>query len=115
MKQKIKNLITNTVLGLVLIVLLGVIVMAMGYVSNKSMKQREKIYLQGQYDALYGQIDLTRVVKNGENLDAYAQGFDDANDGKIRIKAITDSTFVFTSSPWKKGGTIPKDTIKIKQ
>ena len=114
MKQKIKNLITNSILGLVLIVLLGVIVMAMGYVGNESMKQREKVYVQGQYDALYGQLDLTLIIKNGENLDAYAQGYDDANDGKIKIKSITDSTFVFTSSPWKNG-VISKDTFKIER
>lgn len=113
MWEKIKKFSTNVFLGLVLIVLLTIVLTAMSYTSNQSTKLSEKVYVQGQYDALYGQVNLTRIVKSGENVNAYAQGFDDAYDGKVIIKSVSDSTFVFTASPWKKGGTVPNDTIKV--
>lgn len=112
MWEKVRNFGSNVLLGLFLLMLVGVALITMGYTNSLSTKKREKVYVQGQYDALNGRVELARI--GSENFDAYAQGHDDVLiNNKIIIKSVTDSTFVFTASPWKKGGSVPSDTIKV--
>lgn len=82
---------------------------------------KEQAYAQGQHDILNESIDYLALAKNteGDSEQArkygYAQGLSDAAVGDIRVKAITDSTYVWTKSPWGKDNPIPSDTILIKK
>jgi len=82
---------------------------------------KEQAYAEGQHDVITGSVNYTRLVKDTESdLDkerklAYAQGLEDATNGDIRIKAVNDSTYVWTKSPWDEKKEIPKDTVRIKK
>lgn len=115
MWEKIKNFGTNVLFAILIIVLLAGLAAMSAAEKNREYEKREAVYVQGQYDALYGNVSLLEIVTDGLYVESYAQGHDDAYDGKIIIKSITDSTFVFTKSPWKTRTTVPTDTIKVKQ
>ena len=81
---------------------------------------KEQAYAQGQHDVLNGTIKYTELIASPtdetgtERKTAYAEGLEDASAGDIRVKAVTDSTYVWTVSPWGKDKEVPTDTIKVK-
>jgi hypothetical protein len=105
----------GVVLALLLVLFLGI-----SSLQTTENNVREQAYAEGQIDALNNDVSFVKLVNDGEtDIDkgrqlAYAQGLEDAFDGDIRIKAVNDSTFVWTKNPWDKKTGVPKDTILIK-
>ena len=104
-------------LVLVLVLLVGVL----AFQSSMENNVREQAYAEGQVDAMNNDVSFVKLVKEAtSDTDkarklAYAQGLETAFDGDIRIKAVTDSTFVWTKSPWSKDAPVPTDTITVKR
>ena len=120
--KKILNTLAWIGGGLVVLILIILLVGITGVMlTSTETNVKEQAYAEGQHDVITGSVNYTRLVKDTESdLDkerklAYAQGLEDASNGDIRIKAINDSTYVWTKCPWDDKKEIPKDTIRIKK
>ena len=121
MKKFLRKLVfVGSLIGLFalgLVMLIGVV----AFQSSIENNVREQAYAEGQVDAMNDDVSFVKLVKDPtsdtEKLRklAYAQGLETAFDGDIRIKAVTDSTYVWTKSPWGKDNAVPTDTILIKK
>jgi len=122
MKKVVKFLkwTAGIVIALVIVVLLLAAFSAVMSVGQRGInKVTAQAYAEGQYDGINGTVNYKVLIADSDSdidkakKSAYAQGHDDAVVGDIRIKSVTDSTFVWTKSPWDDKKTIPADTIKI--
>ena len=121
MKKFLRNLgfVLSAIGALVLV--LALLVGIVAFQSSLENNDREQAYAEGQVDAMNNDVSFVKLVKETtSDTDkarklAYAQGLETAFDGDIRVKAITDSTYVWTKSPWGKDDPVPTDTISIKQ
>ena len=106
---------TVSILLLLLLLFVGIAAFATAIEGDR----KERAYGEGQVDALTGDISYVRLIKGAEAEKeytlAYAQGADDVNDGDIRVKILSDSTYVWTKSPWGKDNPVPTDTFRIKR
>jgi len=82
---------------------------------------KEQAYAEGQVDVLTSNVKYVRLAEEAESESekdrkrAYAMGADDAQAGDVRVRAVNDSTYVWTVSPWGKDKKVPTDTINIKR
>lgn len=107
-----------------LILLLGVALVALVsfaiWVESMETNHKEQAYVQGQHDMLNGSIRYTQLIANPnsetdkEIKTAYAEGLEDAARGDIRVKALTDSTYVAIKPLWDNSKELPKETFKVK-
>ena len=111
---------TGAILGVLFLSLVGFVALT-AFVSSSENTLREQAYAEGQYDAITGSVSYTRLVTDADSdVDkgrklAYTQGLEDTFDGDVRIKKVTDSTYVWTKSPWDTESKIPTNTIIIKK
>jgi len=106
---------------LTLVVGIALLVLLIAATQTGVDKLSEQAYAEGQVDAINNDISFVRLVTSADTDTektrkiAYAQGLEDAFDCDIRVKAVTDSTYVWTKSPWDKESKIPTDIILIKK
>ena len=121
MKNFLKRLKWVGSLLLMFVGVLVVLVMVLAFQASMESNVREQAYAEGQVDALNDDVSFVKLVKDAESETdkarklAYAQGLENAFDGDVRIEALTDSTYVWTQSPWGEDAEIPTDTILIKK
>jgi len=115
-----KLILISSIFGVLLLSVIGIVALTASVTSSEN-RIREQAYAEGQHDAITGAVGYTRLVINAESdVDkgrqlAYAQGLEDALSGDVRIRKVTDNTYVWTKSPWDTNSKIPTYTIEIKK
>lgn len=120
MKKFFNGLLTigGVLLGILLLVGLLAGMTALQTTGNNF---KEQAYAEGQVDAINDNISFVTLAKESTTDTekacklAYAQGLEDAFNDDIRVRAVNDSTYVWTKSPWGNKSKIPTDTILIKK